>query len=439
MKKHKANELIQEATLRATSVVSQIQSGKSEANISDFKQNAQYGIFPQTTVLMRNLNQFAIDIDNVDVEVCNQMKSAVGEKTVLRMVECAVSLGEETTASLIFNTDFSTKSYETSYKTREECEENGKVWCSGTATCVERDCCENQIVGPCQKCAETGEVLSALMEGKPCNYQGENDGICYQGSCVYTEDENCLSGESSLCATDSSGARCCPIGQRCGLFANGEFCASFDPSEGCATNADCESLDVCPDGNCFCNLSGQNDAGECQSLTGDYAPSNPVNIVGLGMVVHANAAMYSYGAKNWCEALGKTMVNSSDIGCYKSGTTEPLNETGFCCAKGKTCDDWSTNGMWQERSQQTAFSNFSFIKTAWAGPSDSIWKDVPYDLTEEGLVLAQNYSPTIVDLRQKFGMDPSNQYNSFGLNSIELDINKGQLWGNPTSAYPLCR
>ena len=443
MKKHKANELLHQASMRASTVSSQILSGKTEGVISEFSANTNYGTFTQTVVPLVNLNQFELIIENVDIEVCNQMKQNIGEKSIPRMVDCMQMLDEKATATLVFNKDLSTLSYETPYKTKEECEEHNKVWCSATAKCVERDCCENQFVGPCQKCIEgTGAVSSSLMQGKPCDYQGTGDGICNNGVCSFSDDEKCFGENPTTCIIIDGSMRCCSSDEHCaGLsttMIENNPCVKFDPSEGCTTNADCEFLDVCPDSNCFCYFSSSASPGTCQARVGDYAPSNPTNIIGLGTVVHGNKAMDESNSRNWCESMGKKLVNSSDIGCYKSGTSEPLNEeVGYCCAKGKTCGDWSTIGMWQEKAPETAFSSFFFIKTAWAN-ANSVWKDVPYELTEEGLVLAQNYSPTIVDLRKKFGIDTSNQYNSYMVIGMPIDTIKGQLWGTPSTAYPLC-
>ena len=448
VRKALANNLLNQASMRATDVATQIASGNLDSLGNDaFDGNLGSGVTMSSAVkgpdgytdYDESDEQFTLTLEGLDEELCQQMQSmAGGSRSVVRSVLCD---GDK--AILTFNKDLSAKSYkyEANYKTREECEEVGRIWCSGSAKCVENDCCENQVVGQCQKCTEdSGEVLTNQMEGELCDFEGIQDGFCYQGECTKIIDEKCLNG-GSICPT-SNGDVCCDATEFCVGDLLETPCIRHDPATGCTTNLDCESAEVCPDNNCFCDigsgLSAAQSAGTCQARVDKYAPSNPISIVGLGSIVRSEVSMHAISAQNWCKSMGKRFIHPSDLGCYESGTSNLIKE-GFCCAKGKVCDDWSENGMWQAKVQQAFVNFFPFLSTAFA--ADSVWKETPYELTEEGKKLAENYSPTIVQLREKLGVDPSNGNNAFFLMGGTMYLLEGRLVAGERAnvSFVICR
>ena len=107
MNKHRANELLNEASKRATSIAAQISMmGKDPdtMSVSEFGNPSGY-VF---TVAKKNPNQFTIGLkteDNgiIDSEICTQMKAAVGTATPIRKIS-------DDCAELTFNNDLSKNS-----------------------------------------------------------------------------------------------------------------------------------------------------------------------------------------------------------------------------------------------------------------------------------------------------------------------------------------
>ncbi len=70
-----------------------------------------------------------------------------------------------------------------------------------------------------------------------------------------------------------------------------------------------------------------------------------------------------------------------------------------------------------------------------------MWKETPCELTEEGKKLAENYSPTIVQLREKLGVDPSNGNNAFFLMGATMYLLEGRLVAGERASvsFVICR
>ena len=76
MKKHKANELLHQASMLATTISAQIQSkGELPQSIEDFG-NGKYGTFGTPTQV--NDEQFEMKITGMDSAVCKQMEKMSG-------------------------------------------------------------------------------------------------------------------------------------------------------------------------------------------------------------------------------------------------------------------------------------------------------------------------------------------------------------------------
>ena len=96
MLKHRANELIYEANKRATMVAMQITAGRDNLSVAEF-QNPQGYVFG---VSKANNQQFNITIDTVSDDICTQMKTFVGEGTIIRNISLNCT-------TLTFNNDLS--------------------------------------------------------------------------------------------------------------------------------------------------------------------------------------------------------------------------------------------------------------------------------------------------------------------------------------------
>jgi type II secretory pathway pseudopilin PulG len=117
MKKHKANELLHQASMLATTISEKIQSkGELPQNIEDFG-NGKYGTFKKPE--KANDEQFTMQIENMDPAVCEQVAKMAGG--MVREAECS-----DTTLTLTYNNNLSTDKVAADYNGKqEECEESG--------------------------------------------------------------------------------------------------------------------------------------------------------------------------------------------------------------------------------------------------------------------------------------------------------------------------
>ena len=158
MKKHKANELLHQASMLATTISAQIQSkGQLPQSIEDFG-NAKYGTFKKPE--KANDEQFTMQITGMDSAVCEQMEKMSGG--MVRKAEC-----NGTTLTLTYNNNLSTD------KVAADGEEgtcNAGV-CEPTPTCLDNTsgvkCLSNTT-------DENGNTIE-LCSGYYCNVGGACD------------------------------------------------------------------------------------------------------------------------------------------------------------------------------------------------------------------------------------------------------------------------
>ena len=109
MNRHRANELLNEASKRATVVAMQFASGKQTGSTSEFSGHSTFsgGTFDDSLSLPLEAGQFKLTLNNVLPEVCEQMKKMIVENSAIRQVDCSIS--EKGTGSIYFNKDLSTE------------------------------------------------------------------------------------------------------------------------------------------------------------------------------------------------------------------------------------------------------------------------------------------------------------------------------------------
>ena len=339
MNSHQANELIYEAQKRATTVAAQILAGKNDLSLVEFKnpQGHTFGVEANP----QNAEQFNITITGVDADVCKKMKTVVGENTSVRVVS-------EFCDKLTFNNDLSRMVYASDIQTKTVCEAASNVWCAGSNTCADSDCCKGKILGVCEGCSETGSVTGTAKEGQTCDYHG-GVGVCHNGACEAKSTEaNCTAG-GPRCLDPNYGT-CCPMGYMC--TSNGDvagICMKFGTEIDCTTNADC--IGKYGNSKPWCKITNTLTSGTCAALESGVTKT----VYGLGQVKVSANQMNWWTAKNWCEAQNKRLINVEDFQAYYSGT-QNLVRTGVAsgyraCAKGKTCCDWNVtpcNRMWNQ-------------------------------------------------------------------------------------------
>jgi len=227
MKKHKANELLHQASMLATTISAQIQSkGQLPQNIENFG-DAKYGTF--STPEKVNDEQFKMEITGMDSAVCEQMEKMSGG--MVRQAEC-----DGTTLTLTYNNNLSSDKVAADYNddtTGEKCEDAGYKWCSELSTpACKKDCCSGVTLNSCQESCDssTGEITNK-DDGTGCTTSDGKEGTCDAGVCEEA-------------TADYTGVKCTDYqnNTECGGVGSGWYCA-FSPSpelyaDGCKTDAD---------------------------------------------------------------------------------------------------------------------------------------------------------------------------------------------------------
>ena len=183
MNKHRANELLQQASLRAVVVSTQIQRGAAAPTLGEFTDNAVSGAtFTGLAAWNKDTDKrFSLTLENVATEICTQMKASVGQNSIIRNIS-------QNCTTITYNNDLST------FIMGSEC----LTTCSNGATCVNGYCqcpsgaiwqpsnnsgngeCKIGLTGDCTTNADCKEA------GKYCQITGE-----YKNDCSVPTTGNC--------------------------------------------------------------------------------------------------------------------------------------------------------------------------------------------------------------------------------------------------------
>ncbi len=206
MNRYRANELMNEASKRATVVAVQAMMGRTgEIFLGEFGNNSVSGATFGTTAKIEN-NQIQLTLSGVADSVCAQMKTALGENAIMAV--------DDTCTTIVFNADMSkgvtiavTNQDENGFCLKgyvaPECRE--KVTCSAAQKWTENGCvCNNRKFGAncdsncngvygtlqyeaCQSCSNHGSITATQAECDKCpNRTHEND-KCNLTTCPYGE------------------------------------------------------------------------------------------------------------------------------------------------------------------------------------------------------------------------------------------------------------
>ncbi|MBE6446533.1 MAG: hypothetical protein E7021_03935 [Alphaproteobacteria bacterium] len=207
MKKHKANELLHQASMLAATVSAQIETDKP-LNVQDFG-NSKYGTFGTPEKV--NDEQFEMKITDMDSAVCEQMAKMAGG--MVRKAEC-----EGTTLTLTYNNNLSSEKVAADYNddtTGENCTGAGYKWCSELSTpACKKDCCSGITLNDCQESCDstTGEIANKDDE-TDCTTADNKEGTCNAGVCEEATTNNINLAETS--GHDLDGKPCEQAGYYC--------------------------------------------------------------------------------------------------------------------------------------------------------------------------------------------------------------------------------
>ena len=142
MKKHKANELLHQASMLATTVSAQIETlgGNLPETITNFG-SSNYGTFSTTVTQTEDKKKFVLTIENVDSSVCDQLKKG----GIIQGIECKAGGSEgKKNAEITYYKNLATNPTEgeksptggepENPKPEVEYDEHGDVTCLGCPT-----------------------------------------------------------------------------------------------------------------------------------------------------------------------------------------------------------------------------------------------------------------------------------------------------------------
>ena len=249
MKKHKANELLHQASMLATTISAQIASGKTDLALENFG-NSSNGSFSSvkgpdgSTDYQSGDDKFTMQITGMDSAVCKQMQGMKGG--TVRSVSCGTpDANGKVTATLTYNKDLSSTPVASDYNddtTGGKCEGAGYQWCDGKC---KTDCCDGKCTTG-QTCV-SGTCMNSECENSDCSCStlGKNLSECSSDKpyCVYKEFP-----DTFHCVASAEGVECVPDGCK-GTDApycnwRSEKCSKNPEYSFCLEDSDCTGLDV---------------------------------------------------------------------------------------------------------------------------------------------------------------------------------------------------
>ena len=399
MRKHRANELLNEANKRAAAIAMQIASGKGSEDLSlaEFPETvgsgAAFALYEDT---YEGGETFTLGLAGVDSDVCQEMKTMVGEGGALLIDgDCSKNVELE----LIFDKNLAKGMYSEDFVV----DGTGSSGYSGeiiekVAVCGVENCatCEKGETEVCAKCEEGYHVIGgACVDNSECIYDHctkcdsalKETGVflcmaCEEGyaltndECIkcpensYPEGDTKHAGRDNpsvtvygadgregrcYCASgmvlDETGTACIPPEKRstcdvanCNTCEEGNkyYCAECKEGFLLAAGACvCQTNEQCGEGK-FCAVMPSKVKGKDGSTKYDFAsnhcaplseyPAKTAEIDGLGTVTYSPSRMNWWSANNWCEALGTNVLKSKDLKCKLENRS-----FGSCCAEGVSC------------------------------------------------------------------------------------------------------
>ncbi len=286
MKKHRANELLQQAKLMATTISAQAMTngGTLPTTIAAF--NSSYGNFSKEISSAFDDKGFALTISDVDRVVCEQLDSLKGG--MVREIECIdPDDNDKVTAVLSFYKNLATSEAEG---------EKSPTGASSSDNSIDSGVCAN------------GNPYLSFMEGF-----GDDPCITPASGVSCSSDEDC---------TDQYGTEGCCHPEKKICIARDIYDSDTDtsscPQFNCLKNSDCGKGE-------FCNLKTHMTEG---AMAPAYGTCEAIGEV-LETVYEPNGEKYYYSetlsltwwaAENWCKAQGLSMTEfGSDVWMKCSG------------------------------------------------------------------------------------------------------------------------
>ncbi|MGN0919352.1 MAG: type II secretion system protein, partial [Alphaproteobacteria bacterium] len=293
MNKHRANEILNEASKRAVMVAGQLLSNPEATTMSlaQFGDNTVAGTTFGEEATIAN-NKITLSLSGVEENICTQMKASLGDNATMAM--------DDDCTTLTFNADMSEGIKMTGTSTPDGYTGDDGSDCSG----------DTKLGGEtsCQVCVQGAYIDS--------DAKCEANQLCIDGVCITPAD-------------------------------NG--------GTGCTRNSDCTGIHDgidCDSKTCYCHYEpdyfGDNGPGsdDCPKKGTGFCVETTYEITtkasdGIEGKLSKNY-MNWFAAKNFCNAVGGSMISLKSSGIDKSKLGTYFTENGFCydsqCYDG-SCDD----------------------------------------------------------------------------------------------------
>ena len=283
MNKYRANEILNEASKRATIVAMQFASGRTTGSLAEFTNNdLGYAKFAPETAAGDNENQFKLILETPPISaVCTQMKNQVGSASAIRKIATDCS-------ALSYNKDLSTTSYASDFNGNPQaCLAQNYHYCSNN-TCAPEKCCHGR----------------GIDSSGGCN--------CFPGF----SGENC---ENTIC---QAGQYCGPT---VGCCQQDEICTTggdidgtcFKIETGCRVNEDCEDQAACSGNKCYCEIVATNecdDIREGRCVIKSNFEDIFIPIPYQDKTLYAGPKMNWWSARNFCWAYQMKLPTLASLG-----------------------------------------------------------------------------------------------------------------------------
>ena len=187
MNKHRANQILNGASVRAIVVSTQIQRGSAAPTLGEFTDNEVGGAtFTGLADWTTTDKRFSLTLTGVSTEICTQMKATVGQNSIIREIN-------EGCTTITYNNDLSPNDPEPSGPKGDECTDS----CSGEAKCENGYCecppgslwqpsdnsgngeCKTGLTGDCTTnadCKEAGKYC--IIKSTEYDCEKPNKGTC---------------------------------------------------------------------------------------------------------------------------------------------------------------------------------------------------------------------------------------------------------------------
>ena len=219
MNKHRANELLNEASKRAVMASSQFTlQGASTASLNGFPTSVSGGVFSNSVTLTEN-RQFVLSISGVSKAVCEEILSKVINTNirVFTPKDCA----ETNTITLTYNDDLSSTAKASDYDSEaacqspfewcnvlEKCQNAGdKCGCESNYECEHEICPEgsNKSSTVLQHCAENKMIETCYSSDGSWDFVV--DGFCTNHKCNCEYTNYCLAQDTLITLADGTQKR----------------------------------------------------------------------------------------------------------------------------------------------------------------------------------------------------------------------------------------